>query len=584
MVLMLVLFLSLGFTTSLAIAWAATVWFIDLTSMQNGYNPAWKGEHLTITIPTSVGRSEAGTLEWRNQTEKPFPYWSRFHTPPQESSQRASEIAAGWPLYCLTLSRMNTRRFSSRDSFYQHYEGAIYGKLNLHRFNADWLDVQYLPRRPITLYLLLDAIFWGVVWLFLYKLTRSWRILLWHRRMRKRRCGWCGYDLQHLKSEQCPECGNVYSKPPAMLAMGSLRVPMGLLLLLVLGEALFVWSFVAQRQGEPIHRAAILGNLEQLNAEIERGANINALMSGMPYDGYTPIMLAIFGNHGEIVDHLLVLGADLEAVARNEGNALTLALRYRRMDVVSKLLDADAAVNAKTGGLSEPLIIAMQTGRGGLELFRHLIEAGADVTIRGNRSWSALDWLVRSNTSKIKKGEMVRLVLEAGGILNPPTELGIRTPLCVAVTHRDKLGIARILLEAGAKIDYASLESAAWKREPKALELLLEFGADMNMRGSEGENLFFRHLPGPDNELIWQRLLDLSVDMDAIDGMGRSALISAVECNDWTRAIFLLEHGADPTITVGGLTAADMVRNEHWKEIVQAAIQKWISEHEDQKP
>ena len=61
--------------------------------------------------------------------------------------------------------------------------------------------------------------------------------------------------------------------------------------------------------------AAVVGDLDKLKAELaEYPEELNAFSR----DGYTPLQLACFFGHEEMVDYLLAEGADIQAVSRNE--------------------------------------------------------------------------------------------------------------------------------------------------------------------------------------------------------------------------------------------------------------------------
>ena len=76
------LFGCLGFVTSVAVAWGATVWFITLTPMHQSYNLAWQVDRTSMTIAASARQGEGGALHWSNNSDRSFPAWSRFQDSP----------------------------------------------------------------------------------------------------------------------------------------------------------------------------------------------------------------------------------------------------------------------------------------------------------------------------------------------------------------------------------------------------------------------------------------------------------------------------------------------------------------------
>jgi ankyrin repeat protein len=98
--------------------------------------------------------------------------------------------------------------------------------------------------------------------------------------------------------------------------------------------------------------------------------------------GYTPLCDAIRGGRKEVVDLLLRFGVDLSAPSDEEWNPLTLALRLDnrmeiRMEIMTKLLNAGADVNAVDGACGETLLHEA-VKRNSPNIVRLLQEAGAD--------------------------------------------------------------------------------------------------------------------------------------------------------------------------------------------------------------
>ena len=93
---------------------------------------------------------------------------------------------------------------------------------------------------------------------------------------------------------------------------------------------------------DPIHDAVNRGDLAGVQAELDKGANVNAKMWRR-----TPLHSATAGGHTEIAELLIDIGADVNA---NEDYGLTplhLAAKYGHREVAELLIAKGADMNAK---------------------------------------------------------------------------------------------------------------------------------------------------------------------------------------------------------------------------------------------
>lgn len=143
------------------------------------------------------------------------------------------------------------------------------------------------------------------------------------------------------------------------------------------GRADLVETLLAARQELDVFEAAAVGRDERVGQLLDADST---LVSAGSADGFTPLHLAAFFGHGQVVVLLLDRGAPLEAYATSAFAPVTplqSAAAAGHTDIARRLLDAGANVNARgrDSGYT-PLHAAAQSGN--LELARLLLERGAD--------------------------------------------------------------------------------------------------------------------------------------------------------------------------------------------------------------
>ena len=176
-------------------------------------------------------------------------------------------------------------------------------------------------------------------------------------------------------------------------------------------------------------------------------------------EDYTPLVDAIKGGDLAAVESFLQtpdVDVDfiVETVAydrhinRHRYTPLSWAIHWNQKSIVELLLDHGAAVNGVDGVSKTPLQVACNSEHGNEEIVKLLLEHGAEVDAMIARE---------------------RL-----------------TPLALACNSNTNLGIVQLLFNAGADVNgsggrIAPLHCAAFCGNIKALELLIEAGADVNI-------------------------------------------------------------------------------------------------------
>jgi cytohesin len=192
--------------------------------------------------------------------------------------------------------------------------------------------------------------------------------------------------------------------------------------------------------GTPLHWAAYDGHKEIVELLVAEGADVNA----KDVDGLTPLYFAVFRDRNEIVELLIAHGADVDT--EKEASFLSNAALGGYTEIVERLIAKGADVNAKDGVGETPLLLAAWYGH--KETVELLIAEGADVNAKVAeglyRGWTPLHW-----AASWGHAENAELLIAKGADVNPK-DWGRRTPLDQAFRF-GKNELADLLRKHGGK-------------------------------------------------------------------------------------------------------------------------------------
>eukprot|EP01097_Dermamoeba_algensis_P003859 TRINITY_DN2614_c0_g1_i2.p1 TRINITY_DN2614_c0_g1~~TRINITY_DN2614_c0_g1_i2.p1 ORF type:complete len:694 (-),score=137.63 TRINITY_DN2614_c0_g1_i2:185-2266(-) len=252
--------------------------------------------------------------------------------------------------------------------------------------------------------------------------------------------------------------------------------------LAVLYNRLDMVSFLLQRGADP-NLPDIGGNTPLMTASQMGFIDIARILVASHSDlhskssnKWTAIHLAAENGHSSIVEMLLKAGAAIDDPGFAGQTPIYLASRAGDLKSVQLLYDKGAKIDKKSEELATPLYVAVEYGR--LDVSRFLIEKGADYEVRMQSGASPI--VIAS-----QKGfrEIVSLLLEYGAnvdVAGAQKMNGLHLA-CLTGVHFD---IVRLLLQNGINIDttdqngYSALHYAVAKKNPQAITLLLQYGAD----------------------------------------------------------------------------------------------------------
>ena len=188
----------------------------------------------------------------------------------------------------------------------------------------------------------------------------------------------------------------------------------------------------------------------------------------------------------------LAVGAMSRGAAAAAGDlSLHNAAKVGDVQMIQRLLKAGVDINGATQEGYTALHLAVENRRG--EVIRLLLENGANHALGDCNGQTPLHYAARSGLVGA-----VLLLIRAGAQINAKTKDG-STPLHYAVWE-EKIGVMEALLKAAWKariaiIDepdkygYTALHLAAFLNKQVIIELLIRFGANRDLKTSQGEGV-----------------------------------------------------------------------------------------------
>ena len=281
---------------------------------------------------------------------------------------------------------------------------------------------------------------------------------------------------------------------------------------------------------EPIHDAARSGDIKLVQAELDKGVDIN--FKDSEYGG-TPLHFAAYGGALNVVKFLLANEAEVD-VGNNQGwTALFYASDEGHFNVVEFLIDSNANVEWRDNNLRR-----------------------ADYHSRNHKEIaSLLVGLIEESifqSSELGDIDSVKQFLDEGFQVDMDSELGTALHYAIHANHKE---VAELLVSRGADVNAKN-----WRgRSPlffvngslDLVEFLIENGADIDARDSTGSTVLhyaslfqgpsFGGRPRP--SIFAVELLRLGVNVNIRDDNGSTPLDWAYSMGRMRNASLFLDNG-----------------------------------------
>ncbi|MEJ8848041.1 ankyrin repeat domain-containing protein [Variovorax rhizosphaerae] len=195
---------------------------------------------------------------------------------------------------------------------------------------------------------------------------------------------------------------------------------------------------------EALHKAAWRGDLASLNSELKAGADTKARDA----HGRTPLHVATFARHSDVIRALAQAGADLNALENDRYDAVTIASVANDPATLATLLWLGASASQVTSRYDGTALIAA-AHLGHDEVVRQLITAGAPLDHVNNLHWTAVIESIVLGDGGPRHQRTLALLVKAGANLQLTDREG-NTPLQLA-TMRGYAPMIAMLKAASAR-------------------------------------------------------------------------------------------------------------------------------------
>ena len=190
--------------------------------------------------------------------------------------------------------------------------------------------------------------------------------------------------------------------------------------------------------------AAASGDDAEVRALIAKKAKLDMRDSY----GRTPLHVAAYGRHRDVIRVLVLAGADPNALEQDRYDIVTIAAVANDVPTLKLALELGGSAKNVTSRYDGTALIAA-AHLGHVEVVRTLIQAGAPLDHVNNLGWTALIESIVLGDGGPRHTETLQALIEAGANVNRADREG-RTPLALA-KQRGHTEMIKLLVAARAK-------------------------------------------------------------------------------------------------------------------------------------
>ena len=320
-----------------------------------------------------------------------------------------------------------------------------------------------------------------------------------------------------------------------------------------------------------LHKAISNNNLVLARTLLNGRADVNI----KNYNKQTPIEIAIHKVKPDMAILLLNHHADARVLANHSKDSLLhIAVREKKPQLIYRLIEAGAPVNAKNKGKETAILMAVRDSQ--LAVTRALLAAGANPNIKDRYNKTPLQIALtkkniafsealinaRANVNNIDASgnsplhiatqqvniPLLKMLLKAGAKPNYERKYGDRTALQVAISKAD-VNMMRLLLNAKADVDIrgdyrqTALQQAVNKKHLVMVNLLLKYRPSLNVLDAS-DNSALHNAVNTRNLPIVKRLLQAGAQPNTVNNTGDTPLTAALSRRKAGIAKALVENGA----------------------------------------
>lgn len=242
----------------------------------------------------------------------------------------------------------------------------------------------------------------------------------------------------------------------------------------------------------PLLVACAMGDIAVVHYLLLKGADPNLANKR----NQTPIMVAAYFGHHNIVEHLAHLGGDILQQESEDGNtALMIALQQQRIKAAMSLIDLGAKVNTASNDGVTPLMEAVSIDEG-MQVVEALIRKGAGVYKHDHTGKTVLmAAIIAENLTA------VQVLLKQDARVDSKSKDGT-TALMLAAVSSGSILMLKLLLKYGAQMDSrdmngnTALSLAIRHNRIANAQCLMEHGADATKKNRVSNSEIY-------NILLW---------------------------------------------------------------------------------